>query len=201
MKKYEGRDVFAIGDFWPLCVFSNGSEGEGIHPNAAAPLHVRSIVRLYGVSATWGIGPNILRTLDSAADYVTAGPIVVVFDTDRVDKALINQGFAGYGGCAAFYGEFSGSWDFERMLSLTNEAASHPEWSPVAAAEVKDHKVIVGMTRAMIIASVGYPSDYGTAAQMMKLDTWHYEMPTPFQYTVYFKGDKVVKYDPPGQLP
>ncbi|HYK54439.1 MAG TPA: hypothetical protein VEV38_13025 [Candidatus Eremiobacteraceae bacterium] len=201
VKRYAGRDVYPIADFWPICVFANGSEGEGIRPDPTSPLRIRSIVRLYGVGASWGLGPNILRMLDSGADYVTAGPVLVTFDIGRMDRSLVNHAFASYGGCAAFYSEFSGTWDLERALSFTSTIASHPEWSPPIVSEVKQHQVTVGMTRAMVIASVGYPSVYGTAAQMMKLDTWYYEMPPPASYTVYFKNDIVVKYDPPRMLP
>lgn len=204
-KKYGGRDVFSIGDFAPMCVLANGmlggeNGGHGVVPSSPPPLHIRSIVRLYGVSAVWGIGPDILRTLDSAADYVTSSPILVVFDGPRADGLLTGPPFAGRS-CAAAYAEFSGSWDFERALSSRSIVSEHPEWDAKTLDAVAKHDVGVGMTRAMVIASVGYPSDYGTAAQLMKSDIWHYELPAPSAYTIRFKGDTVVKYDPPGQLP
>jgi hypothetical protein len=53
----------------------------------------------------------------------------------------------------------------------------------------------------MVAASVGYPSIYGTAAQMRRLGTWEYVLPAPFSYTVKFEDGKVVSYKPPGRLP
>lgn len=197
--KYAGRDVYPIADFTPVCLSTNGMS-MGMASEPAAPLHIKSIVRLYGTSAMWGIGPWILHTLDSGADYVTSSPILVAFDGRREDGLLVGPPYAGHA-CKVAYAEFSGVWDFERSLSLRSIIGSHPAWSQTTLGAIEKHQVVVGMTRDMVIASVGYPSVYGTAAQMMKLDTWNYEMPAPFAYTVHFKGDTVVKYDPPGQLP
>lgn len=197
--KYAGRDVYPIGGFVPVCLFSNGMSG-GLGADLNATYHIRSIVRLYGASAMWGIGPWALHDIDSYADYVTSSPILVAFDGKRENGILSDPPYAGHA-CAVAYAEFSGSWDFERSLSLRSIVASHPEWTGATLDAIERQKIVAGMTRAMVIASLGYPSVYGTASQMMKLDTWDYVMPAPFAYTVHFKGDTVVKYDPPGQLP
>ena len=66
---------------------------------------------------------------------------------------------------------------------------------------INDGTVLTGMTYDMVVASVGYPSAYGTAAQMRKLTTWEYVLPAPSSFTVKFKDGKVVFYDPPRMLP
>jgi hypothetical protein len=48
---------------------------------------------------------------------------------------------------------------------------------------------------------LGFPASYGTIAQLNAMNTWTYDPPAPFGSTVYFKGDHVVKYDPPGNDP
>jgi hypothetical protein len=57
------------------------------------------------------------------------------------------------------------------------------------------------MTHEMVSSILGYPAAYGTIAQLDRLAVWSYDAPTPFQSTVYFRGDAVIKYNPPGNLP
>lgn len=57
------------------------------------------------------------------------------------------------------------------------------------------------MTRAMVVAVLGYPPAFGTVQELDRLDRWDYVEAAPFASTVYFKGDRVTRYDPPGNLP
>ncbi len=197
--RYTGRDVYPIGDFAPSCIFASGGETIPATDQATA-LHVRRIVRLYGVNASWGIGPMIDRTLDAGDVYVYSDPLLVIYGGRIEDGVLAEPPFNGHE-CSAAYDEIADTWDFERDLSPTDLLAGHPGWSAAIRDEIRQHTVSIGMTRQQVVASVGYPSVYGSVDAMMKLDEWDYILPTPSSYSIKFKDDRVVEYHPPQMLP
>jgi len=131
---------------------------------------------------------------------VSVDPLLVIFAGQRERQFLAEPPFAGHY-CSAGYTEFSDTWDFERTFALKSTLLSHPEWSAKDRAAINAGTVLVGMTKDMVVASVGYPSVYGTSAQMLKLDTWEYVEPVPASFTVKFKNGRVIEYDPPHMLP
>jgi uncharacterized repeat protein (TIGR03803 family) len=198
-REFGGRDVYVLGDFLPACAFADGSE-TNVAIDRTMPLHVKRIVRLYGASANWGIGPMVSRFLDTSDMYVAVDPILVIFDANKDGDVLAEPPFAGHD-CVGGYAEFADAWDFERTLARASPLLSHLEWPADVRKAINDGTVLTGMTRDQVIASVGYPSEYGTAAQMRKLDTWEYIEPAPSSFTVKFAHDKVVYYDPPRMPP
>jgi hypothetical protein len=91
-------------------------------------------------------------------------------------------------------------WEAGRKL-LRRSPLDHPEWPAEMRAAIKKGTVIAGMTHEMVASVLGYPAAYGSIEELDRLSRWDYDAPTPFQSTVYFKGDRVVHYDPPGDLP
>jgi len=91
-------------------------------------------------------------------------------------------------------------WEIERHFSL-RDPREHPEWPARFQSALKQNTVLPGMTHEMVSSILGYPAAYGTIAQLDRLAVWSYDAPTPFQSTVYFRGDAVIKYNPPGNLP
>jgi uncharacterized repeat protein (TIGR03803 family) len=198
-REYQGHDVYVLGDFAPTCGFAGGNETY-VRIDRSAPLHVRQIVRLYGVSASWGIGPMTDRMYDAGDIFVAVDPILVIFDGTMDGEILAEPPFSGRG-CVSGYAEFADGWEFDRTLAYASPLLSHPEWPADVRKAINDGTVLIGMTYDMVVASVGYPSAYGTAAQMRKLTTWEYVLPAPSSFTVKFKDGKVVFYDPPRMLP
>jgi len=74
-------------------------------------------------------------------------------------------------------------------------------WPLADRQAVERGTVIAGMSREMVAAAIGYPPIYGDAQTFNGLDTWTYDEPAPFRHEVFFKDDRVVRYDPPGELP
>ena len=193
--KYAGRDVYPIGDFAPTCTFADGS-ARILTTEETTPLRVRHIVRLSGVSVHWDLGPMILRNLDAGQNYLFVDPLLVIYDGAPVDGALTSPPFEGLG-CASGSDEIADDWDFGRSLAPTAFLSNNPDLSDAQRTAIQRHTVILGMSKAMVAASVGYPSVFGTAEKIMTLDTWEYALPPPSSFTVRFKDGKVADYDPP----
>ena len=58
-----------------------------------------------------------------------------------------------------------------------------------------------GMTPEQAARAVGCPPLDRTPAALAKLARWHYPASTPFQSAVVFRNGRVLRYEPPGQLP
>jgi hypothetical protein len=140
------------------------------------------------------------RMYDAGDLFVAVDPILVIFDGRMDGDILAEPPFGGHE-CVSGYAEFADGWDFDRTLAHASPLLSHPEWPADVRKAINDGTVLTGMTYDMVVASVGYPSAYGTAAQMRKLTTWEYVLPAPSSFTVKFKDGKVVFYDPPRMLP
>jgi uncharacterized repeat protein (TIGR03803 family) len=198
-RAYADKDVYGLGGFMPTCDFANGIE-TNVRVDRTMPLHVDRIVRLYGTSESPEFLPVKATITDTASTLVAVDPILVIFGGKTDGEVLDKTSFAG-DDCADVYAEFADTWDFERSLAPQSPLLAHPEWPENIRTAINQGTVIVGMTYDMVVASVGFPSVYGTAAQMRTLDTWEYDRPTPASFTVKFKDGKVISYDPPGMLP
>jgi hypothetical protein len=76
----------------------------------------------------------------------------------------------------------SGTWDFERFVSL--HQPPDPGWP---ARFRTAHIPMVGMTHAMVAAVWGYPRNVDTVAELMHENEWTYDV---FD-TIRFRGDRV----------
>ncbi len=99
----------------------------------------------------------------------------------------------------AFYALAADPFHVERLLSL--RPPIDKTWPPRFRDAIAKGAVMVGMSRAMVAASIGYPTIFADIAGLQKMDVWRYDAPAPFSSSVYFQNGVVVRYDPPGNLP
>lgn len=84
--------------------------------------------------------------------------------------------------------DFADPWQMERALRLSPPPDRLPKLRP-------------GLTPAQVIAVLGWPTEYGSLAQLKQRSTWHYGQMHPFDGTVYLSHGKLVRYNPGGRLP
>ncbi len=63
------------------------------------------------------------------------------------------------------------------------------------------NSIRLGLTHEQVAQIDGFPSVYAKKADLMRMAEWRYDRPAPFSSVVTFDGDRVVKYQPPGNLP
>lgn len=91
-------------------------------------------------------------------------------------------------GCRTLETVAADEWQLER---LTTTQAHTP-----GPADIK-----IGQTHEQVAEIAGFPSVYATKAELMGMAEWRYDLPAPFSWVVTFDGDRVVRYQPPGDLP
>lgn len=126
-------------------------------------------------------------------DFVAIQPL-------RVTIAAPEQGAGPPGSCTQRYIFMADPWEMERRFAL-HDPRDHPEWPARFREALAQGKILVGMTHAMVASVLGYPAHFGTVEELDRLTAWKYDAPTPFQSSVTFRGNAVIKYDPPGNLP
>jgi hypothetical protein len=166
-----------------------------------APLRAVSIHR-----EEYRAGPGRFFREVGDPNYLEMQPLSVEFAPIEVRYTVgwggpwINQKPTVFALCGSLVATYADPWEMRRML-FERSPLNHPEWPAKVRAAVKDGTVIPGMTHEMVANAIGYPSVYATIAAMNRLRIWDYEAAAPFEQTVRFKGDRVISYDPPGQLP
>jgi hypothetical protein len=187
--RYVGKRVYPTANFDPSCVDGLAQASRWSGGGSGGSLRVGALYRLYGVVTTVNLGegdPGALMVVD---------PLVVAFakPLPRVPTAPERTA------CTGFYTVAADPWHLERMLSL--RPLVDPSWPARFRTAIAHAMVVPGMTYDMVVASIGYPTNYGTIARLKHLNHWAYERPVPFGADVYFKNGTVTKYDPPGELP
>ena len=124
-------------------------------------------------------------------DFGTDHPLRVFFDQPhRVHFSA--SGWSGGGAEPRFqpplFQDFADPWQMERALSLKPPSARTPKLRP-------------GLTPAQVIVVLGWPTEYGSLAQLERRPLWHYGQMHPFDGIAYFSHGKFVRYDPGGHLP
>ncbi len=125
----------------------------------------------------------------SAADFVTNNPLRVTFDQPRRVK-ITARGWAGPKQPRfqpPLFQDFADPWQMERALRLAPPKRLTP--------------LTPGMTPRQVIEVLGWPTEYGTLAQLAARPVWRYNNLKPFHATAYFAHGKFVRYDPGGHLP
>ena len=191
---YLNRKVWGYGGLYVLDT-ATGSD------QTWEPLTVSGIYRARNYERTIGIGSPALWSVDLVSDFVALDPIVVTFKTPPSLMESPNSYNKPMDSNTALYFTVSDAWDFERLYSLVSIQRDHPEWPQSIIDDIQRGRVKNGMTKDMIAWMFGYPDSFGTKQQVRKLDTWDYDAPAPFAYTVHFRKGVVVKFDPPGNLP
>lgn len=83
----------------------------------------------------------------------------------------------------------AGTWQFERTFSFGPTDVT--TWPKALRAAAKDNRLALGMTHAMVAALWGYPSEFGSPAELARLPLWDYGMAA----SVRFVGDRVSEVD------
>ncbi len=154
-------------------------------------LRVRSITRLTQPSADLAMNSGRGPGWDiSPADFLTRDPLRVVFDRPR-HLSLTAYSFRGAKPAplpAAFVQDFADPWQMTRALGLRPPPRRLTPPKP-------------GASPARTLAWYGWPTEYGTFAQLAGRSSWRYNTLKPFYAAVYFKRGKFVRFDPGGSLP
>lgn len=216
-KRYLGRAVYVLGGLGLHCAHvDRAGVTIDIGVRSLSVLHVSGVQRGSGAGAIFSLG-SAARYRETPALYLALEPLTFTFDAsvakNDIDGILTSaEGPVSANeiharsmdvaehphACGAFTASFSGGWDAERTLSTRNAGGGWPQ--PLVAA-IRKGAVQNGWSRDMVAAALGYPSVYGTPAQMNLLNVWPYAEPAPFYHAVTFAGGRVVKYEPPGELP
>jgi hypothetical protein len=162
-------------------------------------VRVTSIQRSTGEGAVWTLGGNMgERDQDAGASFVVVEPLIVHFAGSNVTNPAGPRGHPT--ACSRPSALFSDMWEAQRFFTALNPALL-PGLTAAFRDALAQRNVLRGMARDMIADTFGYPSVYGTVIQMNSLSKWFYAAPAPSQFNVFFKGDRVIKYDPPGAMP
>jgi hypothetical protein len=213
---YDGRKVWGRGGLGADCVLRDaGGTWSGGGPNSR-PFTVVHVFRTYRSSYELAIGSQVGAISGGRqSSFEDESPLVVVLDVpgDTTFSAVGGTGSIGVRSrsanaapapvtsaapvrlmgpnpeCAAYYTYFADAWDMNRAYSLTPP--------PYPQTGVK-----TGMTHEQVSWQIGYPAEYGTPAELDRLNAWRYDNLPPFSYWVYFGPDgRVTKFGPDGQLP
>jgi len=104
-------------------------------------------------------------------------------------------------GCGVGTNDLSDLWELERTFTTVSPAA-YRSWTRSVRRAIAERRIIPGMPREAVAYVNGYPDLYGTVAEMNRLKTWSYDLPTPFNSSVRFnRNGRVVVYQPPSMLP
>lgn len=196
-RKYLGKTVYAMPSDVGTARCA-GDSTEGVALNRYQTATVTSIERSVGAVET-----GYFQNPDGA--FLALDPLIVGVRTADAHFVIPPGTPAGFrlpkvGACIHRELMLADPWEIERRFSL-RDPRDRPEWPTRFQSALKQRRVLDGMTHEMVASILGYPAVYGTIAQLDRLSVWNYDAPTPFQSTVYFRGDAVIKYDPPGNLP
>jgi hypothetical protein len=91
-------------------------------------------------------------------------------------------------GCRSLDVFAADAWQLERLVTTI---------APTSGLK----SIRLGLTHEQVAQIDGFPSVYAKKADLMRMAEWRYDRPAPFSSVVTFEGDRVVKYQPPGNLP
>jgi hypothetical protein len=212
-RRYDGKNVWGRGGFGASCVLNAPGGTWGASGPSAHPIVVRRVFRIYR-NVDMAIGPQIgAMGGGRKSEYYDESPLVVwlsvpddtVFSSVSGTGSIRVQTVSAHApasaaplrvnpmgpndACVAYYTYFADAWDMDRAYSLVPP--------PAGLREMRN-----GLTHEQVAWVLGYPSMYGSPAQLDALRAWRYDNLPPFDYWVYFDAnDRVVKFGPDGQLP
>lgn len=218
-RKYAGRQVWGYGGIGGQCVQADSGESSAVGLDKARPCRLVHLVRIRQTATQLSIGtrPGVLGGVAQSA-FTMDYPLVAILTPpahtqvagfslarvhgrrhvrERPDGEPIFQ----MSQCHTLYNEFAGAWDFERTYSLISPRQAGRHWPRVLRKAVLSGEIRRGMTPEMVAWTMGYPSAYGTAAQIKVQSVWQYDTLPPFHYDVDFQNGKVSSFRPDGELP
>ena len=169
-----------------------GPNGASFEFDTSLSLRVRSITRLNqsyaNLAINGGQGPGVDM---SNSDFVTCNPLRVTFDQPRrlhrAAYSVVNSKPAVPG--PVLTQDFADPWQMERALSF----------KPLPRRLLKLRPGV--STPEQALAVHGWPTEYGSLAQLKTRPEWRYAILKPFYATVFFKRGKFARFDPSGHLP
>jgi len=139
-------------------------------------------------------GLFIFRSVDPVVFTMTG----LTVNSQQVVNAPADKHDSDHFACPKFTMTVADAWQADRAF---NPPLVSPLWPSHFQRSIRDHKPVVGMTPEMVVAAWGYPSAFGTLAQLKKLDRWDYNEPGPFGHGVIFRRGRVISVALPGNLP
>lgn len=181
-QRFSGRTIYAYGGAWVGC------SGAGNIYGPETPLHVLSIQRKREVRLL-GTGTSAIGLPDTTFSFLAIDPISLLLEPAPGSKPRAMAGSSNPESPCLPQIHVADVWQAD--VTFTTSTPPPGIETPIR----------VGTTREHVLWADGYPNVYGTAADFAQMSTWSYTMPAPFAWSVTFKGDRVVKYNEPGNLP
>ncbi len=164
---------------------ASGISGE-INVGNEPSLRVTALERPLSPLRKWRVGAQMDRRYNQDWLFTIVSPIRVRFRAGRYDGRF----------CAHPQMWLADEWEVERMLWVHR---ANGQTSVNAFAN--SFPVRPGMNKLQVAHLLGFPSEFGTVRDMLKLDDWKYAEPAPFAYSVRFRNGVVAEVHPPGNLP
>ncbi len=184
-KRYVGRVVYGYGGTWISCP----PQWSKLY-SASTPVRVRSIRRERGRITFLATGRDASASYIRGLAFVAFDPLHIVVDQPpaTTSPVLTNRVVEGpVGDCPAI--ELA-DWQLDTTFSLDPPPMSVPQAGLL-------HPLRVGMSRAEVIWTRGYPNEIGTRAMLRAEPVWHYGA-SPYEvYQIYFTDDRVSSFTTP----
>ncbi len=204
--KYLNQPVWLYGGSLNA-VSSIPGETATIHVGVVQPLKVKKILRLYTHHIPLNVGPQIAALGgETNSTFYTDCPVYVLLDVGKQGVVTAAMGSSSDDMSKVFsrktdltgFQIVADGWQFDRLFSLKSGITQHPDWTIDKHKDVIAGKLKPGMTHAMVAWTMGWPGDPGTKKSMLTWPKWRYDIIKPYNFWVYFEGDKVVRFGEDG---
>jgi hypothetical protein len=214
-EKYEGKSVWAYSGFSLDAVMPDPKLSVSVgFSGRTAPAKFRRLLRLRlprpVILSAGQFGGYIGETETAFAAY---DPLIVLLEPTGASGSVSASAVGGLSPegeamlqsprkyALGYYAVFAGAWDLERGISRMSLTQASRGWSPTFRKAVLAGELRKGMTPEMVAWVQGWPSQYGTQAEVQRLDTWIYGDIPPYDVRVFFRNGRVTGWTEPVQLP
>ncbi len=142
--------------------------------------------------------------------YRAPSPLLLVLDMPKRAKLMAGSGGGtkvdmasimdprNYSGKYLVVGD---EWDLQRRFSLSNPFRTLLGLTPRFRRAILAGHPVPGMTPDMVAWAYGWPPLRKPLAQMRRMSVWEYPGAAPFSSSVVFRNGRVLRFEPPGNLP
>lgn len=199
---FQGKPAWVYGGM-VAGVTDTPLEWVGVRVGVVQPIRIAKILRLYTRSVPLNAGPQIAALGgETNSTFLADCPIYVLTDLAGKGQITAAMGESADDMSKIFrqkvkirgFQVVADAWQFERVFSLKSGMAQHPDWPSDLHQSVLDGKLRKGMSHAMVAWAMGWPCEPGTKKEMMKWPKWRYDIVSPYNFWVYFEGDRVVNF-------
>lgn len=182
-------------------------EWASVHVGVVQPITVKKILRLYTHHVLLNVGPQIAALGgETNSTFYTDCPIYTLLDVGKQGIITAATGSSSDDMSNVFnrkadltgFQVVADDWQFDRLFSLKSGITQHPDWTEDMHKSVVAGKLKKGMTHAMVAWTMGWPGDPGTKKAMLNWAKWRYDIIKPYNFWVYFEGDKVIRFGEDG---